>query len=103
LASGHPARLLRLLDSRPMRNLGSSSYSLYLTHAPIVVVVYELIVAPWVHHGVAAFLLTLALVVPLTIVFARFFAALFENPVRWRRSPSGALGRRLPRPQEAPA
>jgi peptidoglycan/LPS O-acetylase OafA/YrhL len=43
--------------------------------------------------------LTLALVVPLTIVFA----ALFENPVRWRRSPSGARRRRLPRPQGAPA
>ena len=41
--SGHrpsgPA--LRLLDARPMRNLGLSSYSLYLTHGPIVVVVYE--------------------------------------------------------------
>ena len=34
-------RLLRLLDVRPMRSLGSSSYSLYLTHGPIVVVVYE--------------------------------------------------------------
>ena len=33
--------LLRLLDTRPVRNLGSSSYSLYLTHGPIVVVVYE--------------------------------------------------------------
>jgi peptidoglycan/LPS O-acetylase OafA/YrhL len=103
LASGHPVPLLRVLDSRPMRNLGSSSYSLYLTHAPIVVVVYELIVAPWVRHGAAAFVLTLALAVPLTIAFARVFAALFENPVRWRRSPSGALRRRLPRPQEAPA
>ena len=70
LASGHPAPLLRLLDSR---------------------------------HGVAAFVLTLALVVPLTIVLARVFAALFENPVRWRRSPSGARRRRFPRPQQAPA
>jgi peptidoglycan/LPS O-acetylase OafA/YrhL len=103
LATGHPAPLLRLLDSRPMRNLGSSSYSLYLTHAPIVVVVYELIVAPWVGHGVAAFVLALALVLPLTIVFARVFAALFEKPVRWRRSPFAALRRPLPRPQQAPA
>jgi peptidoglycan/LPS O-acetylase OafA/YrhL len=103
LASGHPAPLLRLLDSRPMRNLGSSSYSLYLTHAPIVVVVYELIVAPWVRHGAGAFVLTLALAVPLTVVFARVFAALFENPVRWRRSPSWAPRRRLPRPQQVPA
>lgn len=65
--------------------------------------IFLLIVAAWVRHGVAAFVLTLALVVPLTIVFARVFAALFENPVRWRRSPSGARRRRLPRPQQAPA
>ena len=31
--------------ARPIRNLGLSSYSLYLTHGPIVVVVYEKIVA----------------------------------------------------------
>jgi peptidoglycan/LPS O-acetylase OafA/YrhL len=45
LATGRPARLLRVLDARPLRNLGSSSYSLYLTHGPIVVVVYEEVVA----------------------------------------------------------
>ena len=37
LATGRPAPLLRLLDARPIRSLGPSSYSLYLTHAPIVV------------------------------------------------------------------
>ena len=80
LATGHPASLLRLLDTRAMRSLGSSSYSLYLTHGPIVVVVYELVVAGRVRQGVPAFLVSLALVVPLTIVFARVFAAVFEVP-----------------------
>ena len=51
LATGRPAPLLRLLDARPMRNLGASSYSLYLTHGPIVVVVYEEIVAGRVAPG----------------------------------------------------
>ena len=55
LATGRPAPLLRLLDARPIHNLGLSSYSLYLTHAPIVVVVYELIVAGRVAQGVPAF------------------------------------------------
>jgi peptidoglycan/LPS O-acetylase OafA/YrhL len=82
LVTGHPAPLLRLLDARPMRNLGSSSYSLYLTHGPIVVLVYELIVAGRVRQGVPAFLVSLALVVPLTIVFARVFASVFEIPFR---------------------
>jgi peptidoglycan/LPS O-acetylase OafA/YrhL len=86
LATGHPAPLLRLLDTRPMRSLGSSSYSLYLTHGPIVVVVYDEVVAGRVHQGVPAFLVSFALAVPLTIVFARLFAAVFEIPFRQHRS-----------------
>jgi peptidoglycan/LPS O-acetylase OafA/YrhL len=82
LATGRPARLLRLLDTRPLRSLGWSSYSLYLTHGPIVVVVYERVVAGRVSQGVPAFLVTLALAVPLAIVFARVFAAAFETPFR---------------------
>jgi peptidoglycan/LPS O-acetylase OafA/YrhL len=82
LATGHPAPLLRLLDARPMRNLGLSSYSLYLTHGPIVVVVYEEVVAGRVRQGVPAFLVSLALAIPLTIVFARVFASIFEAPFR---------------------
>jgi peptidoglycan/LPS O-acetylase OafA/YrhL len=101
LATGRPAPLLRLLDARPMRNLGASSYSLYLTHAPIVVVVHKLIVAGRVSQGVPAFLVTLALVLPLTIVFARVFASVFEAPFRQHRSPSGAAPRPRPRVQGA--
>jgi peptidoglycan/LPS O-acetylase OafA/YrhL len=86
LATGRPGFILRVLDAGPIRNLGLSSYSLYLTHGPIVVVVYEEIVAGRVHHGVPAFLVTLALALPLTILFARVFASVFETPFlreRW--------------------
>jgi peptidoglycan/LPS O-acetylase OafA/YrhL len=86
LATGHPAPLLRVLDTRPLRNLGSSSYSLYLTHGPIVVVAYEEVVAGRVRQGVPAFVVSLALVMPLTIVFARLFASVFEIPLRQHRS-----------------
>ncbi len=102
LASGHPAPLLRLLDTRPIRNLGSSSYSLYLTHGPIVVVVYEKIVAGRVRQGVPAFVVSLALVVPVTIVFARVFASVFETRFRQNRSWSGAARRQRPRADRAP-
>jgi peptidoglycan/LPS O-acetylase OafA/YrhL len=95
LATGPPAPLLRLLDSRPVRSLGSSSYSLYLTHGPIVVVVYEVIVAGRVRQGVPAFLVTLALALPLTIAFARVFASIFETRFRPHRRWSG-LRRRHP-------
>ena len=85
LASGRPAPLLRLLDARPIRGLGASSYSLYLTHGPIVVVVYEKVVAGRVRQGAPAFVVSLALLVPLTIAFARVFARVFEIPFRRRR------------------
>ncbi len=90
LAIGRPAPLLGLLDARPMRSLGLASYSLYLTHGPIVAVVYEWIVLGRVRPGVPAFLVSLALVLPLTIVFARIFASVFERPFLRRSSRTGA-------------
>jgi len=106
LATGRPAPLVRLLDLRPLRRLGSFSYSLYLTHAPFVVIVSELLVAPRATPGVPTFLLTLAVSAPLTIAVAWAFAAVFELPfqrhrswpalraaVRARLSRSGAAGR----------
>jgi uncharacterized membrane protein YbhN (UPF0104 family) len=101
LATGRPAPLLRALEARPIHNLGLSSYSLYLTHAPIVALVYEKIVAGRVHQGVPAFLVTLVLVLPLTIGFARMFAAVFEAPFVQRRASSGAPVWRLPRDELA--
>jgi peptidoglycan/LPS O-acetylase OafA/YrhL len=85
LVTGHPAPLLRLLDSRPMRNLGLSSYSLYLVHGPIVVVVYEKVVAGRIGHGAPSFLLAVAVIVPLAVLFARGFAAVFEIPFQRHR------------------
>jgi peptidoglycan/LPS O-acetylase OafA/YrhL len=85
LATGQPAPLLRLLDTRPIRDLGLSSYSLYLIHAPVVVVVYEKIVAGRVAPGVPAFLVSLVLTLPLSIVLARLFASVFEIPFLRRR------------------
>lgn len=80
VAAGRPRAFVRLLDSRPIRSLGLSSYSLYLVHEPIVIVVWERIVGPRFHHGSAAFLVTVAIAVPATVVFARLFAAAFEQP-----------------------
>jgi peptidoglycan/LPS O-acetylase OafA/YrhL len=98
LATGRPAPLLRVLDSRPLRTLGLSSYSLYLLHGPIVIIVYERVVAPrFPHHGVEAFLVTCAMVLPLTIASAHFFAAVFERKWSW------TVRRRHPQPQQVPA
>jgi peptidoglycan/LPS O-acetylase OafA/YrhL len=101
LATGRPTPLLRLLDARPIRSLGSSSYSLYLTHAPIVVIVYDGLVAGRVHRGVWSFVVSLAIVLPLTIAFARVFASLFEKPFQRPRGASVAAKRQLPRVEGA--
>ena len=93
LASGRPAPLVRLLESRPVLGLGACSYSLYLLHGPIVVVVYERLVAGHVGPGVPAFLATAALAVPVAILCAWAFASLFERPWTQRRG-RGAVDRR---------
>jgi peptidoglycan/LPS O-acetylase OafA/YrhL len=82
LATGRPRPLVGLLDTRPVRTLGWSSYSLYLTHEPIVVVLWTKVVAGHVRHGAPAFIALLALAVPATVVFAWLFAAVFEAPFR---------------------
>ncbi|WP_211763113.1 acyltransferase family protein [Kutzneria sp. CA-103260] len=86
VATRQPKPLVRLLDTRPVRSLGSFSYSLYLTHAPIVVVVYTFVVGPLLGTGMAAFGLMLLICVPVTVAFARGFAALFEIPFVKHRS-----------------
>jgi peptidoglycan/LPS O-acetylase OafA/YrhL len=103
LATGHAVPLNRLLATRPIRSLGLSSYSLYLTHAPIVVIVYEGIVAGRVANGVPAFLLTLVIALPVAVVFARVFAQVFEVPFLARRENAASTPPQLPQPEVAPA
>jgi peptidoglycan/LPS O-acetylase OafA/YrhL len=91
LVTGRPARLVRALDTGPLRRLGRSSYSLYLTHGPIVVVLYEKVVAGRAGHGGPSFLLGLAVIVPAAVLFARAFAAVFELPFQRHRGWPPAL------------
>ena len=64
---------------------------------PIVVVVDEKIVAGRVRQGVPAFLVALAPALPLTVVFARVFAAVFETPFLRHRSWPQDAGQQHPR------
>ena len=89
LATGHPAALVRGLDSRPIRSLGLWSYSVYLLHEPIVVVVYQRFVLHRYHHGATAFLVTVGLVLPLTVVLAWVSASVFERPFLRRGGRAG--------------
>jgi peptidoglycan/LPS O-acetylase OafA/YrhL len=93
LATGRPVPLLRLLETRPLRRLGSASYSLYLIHLPILVVVYDRIVRGRIPSGNAAFLVLAAIVLPLTIFASQVFARCFERPFQ-RRGSRGLTARR---------
>jgi peptidoglycan/LPS O-acetylase OafA/YrhL len=62
------------------RSLGSCSYSLYLTHMPIVIAVSYGLVLGRVAAGTPTFLVLAAILLPMTVCFARLFAAVFELP-----------------------
>jgi peptidoglycan/LPS O-acetylase OafA/YrhL len=85
VGTGRPGLLVRLLDTRPLRRLGAFSYSLYLTHLPIVVAVYYGLLQGRFSQGGPMFLLLCATVLPLTVLFARLFAQVFELPFACRR------------------
>jgi peptidoglycan/LPS O-acetylase OafA/YrhL len=80
VATSRPRSVVRLLDGRPLRGLGSISYSLYLTHAPIVIAVSYGLVLGRVAPGTPTFLVLTAVLVPLTVGFAWLFAVVFEFP-----------------------
>jgi peptidoglycan/LPS O-acetylase OafA/YrhL len=85
VATSRPRPVVRVLDTRGLRGLGSLSYSLYLTHAPIVIAVAYGLVLGRVSPGTPTFLVLAAVVVPLTVGFARGFAAVFELPFQRHR------------------
>jgi peptidoglycan/LPS O-acetylase OafA/YrhL len=84
-ATGQGPRLQRALDSGPVRRLGAISYSLYLTHAPIVIALYYGWLRGRVEEGVPMFLLLTVVTIPITVAFARLFAAVFELPFQRHR------------------
>ena len=86
VANRRPSPFVRFLATRPIRSLGGFSYSLYLIHAPIIVAVSILVVHPHVQAGVPAFLTTVAIGVPLALLTARVFAAVFDLPFQHHKS-----------------
>jgi len=85
IATSRPRPVVRFLDSRLPRNLGSCSYSLYLTHMPIVIAVSYGLVLSRVATGTPTFFVLAAILLPVTVCFARLFAAVFEVPFQRHR------------------
>jgi len=86
VAVGRPGPLVHLLETTPLQRLGACSYSLYLTHAPIVVMVNHAVRELDVGPGMPTFLVTLGVAVPIAVIFAWSFASLFEIPFQRHRS-----------------
>jgi peptidoglycan/LPS O-acetylase OafA/YrhL len=86
IVSGRPAALIRLLDSRPLKRLGAISYSLYLIHLPIVVVITLKVVIPRLGRDTASFTVTTVLAGALSLAGAWLLAKLFEAPFQRHRS-----------------
>ncbi|MBO0816468.1 MAG: acyltransferase [Actinobacteria bacterium] len=80
IATARPRTVVRFLNSRLPRSLGSCSYSLYLTHLPIVIAISYGLVGNRVAAGAPRFFVLVLIVVPVTVGFARMFAAIFEIP-----------------------
>ena len=85
IATSRPGPVVGVLDTRRLRSLGSFSYSLYLTHAPIVIAVSYGLVLGRVAPGAPTFVVLCAILLPLTVCFARGFAAVFELPFQRHR------------------
>src|SRR6516164_2802649 len=100
VATSRPRPVVRFLDSRLPRSLGSCSYSLYLTHMPIVIAVSYGLVLGRVARGAPTFFVLAAILLPVTVCFARLFAAVFELPFQRHRGWTPlrqAMSARLPR------
>jgi peptidoglycan/LPS O-acetylase OafA/YrhL len=85
VATSRPRFVVRFLNSRIPQSLGLCSYSLYLTHLPIVVAVSYGLILSRVAAGAPAFFVLAAVLLPATVCFARIFAAVFEIPFQRHR------------------
>jgi peptidoglycan/LPS O-acetylase OafA/YrhL len=86
VATGQPAFLVRLLTARPLQSLGDASYSLYLIHLPIVLVVIRRVAPHFVAPGLPTFCFTLLLGLPVSVLAAWLFSRIFELPFKRNRS-----------------
>ncbi|MER7927765.1 acyltransferase [Streptomyces sp. NPDC096057] len=96
VATGQPARLVRLLTARPLRVLGDASYSLYLIHLPVVLVVIRRVAPHVVAPGLPTFCFTLLVGLPVSVAAAWLFSRIFELPFKRNRSWKALLAQSRP-------
>lgn len=78
-AQRNPPRLLRVPSARPAVVLGTFSYSLYLTHGPVLSAV-NVLAPPALRSGPGGLAAQMLLVVPVAVAFAYAFHRVAERP-----------------------
>lgn len=74
-STGRPSALLRLLQTRPLVRLGHCSYSLYLTHLPVLAVCYfALREQPWAPITLALVLLVVGSAASLLVAYGFYLS-----------------------------
>jgi peptidoglycan/LPS O-acetylase OafA/YrhL len=87
LAKSSPRHVTRrLLESKALVWVGFFSYSLYLTHAPLIQIVWQYVVRPRHLGPNSAFVVTTVLGLAVSILAAFLFHLLFERPFLNHRS-----------------
>ena len=69
-----------MLQWGPLYLVGTFSYSLYLLHAPVIQIAWQLVIHPLHLSGLAGFVTLLAIAIPACIGIAWVFFLIFERP-----------------------
>jgi peptidoglycan/LPS O-acetylase OafA/YrhL len=80
LADGRPRRVTRTLESRPAVSVGGFSYSVYLMHIPIVLILWTWLVSRLDLGQLPSFLILLVVGMALVVPCSWLFSQVFEQP-----------------------
>ena len=78
-------KILQIFETKPLTKLGRFSYSLYLIHAPVVVIVNQFLILLNISPTIK-FLGVLIISLPLSILIAYIFYLKFEKPFIYKNS-----------------
>jgi peptidoglycan/LPS O-acetylase OafA/YrhL len=97
LAHAPTSHVRGFLARRRIAGLGAMAYSVYLIHAPLVQLAWQVGVQPMRLGGFAGFMLLLCVALPFVLACSVLFFRVCERPFV-RAQPPGALPRMLPMP-----
>ena len=73
-------RFAKWLSWRPLVFLGTFAYSIYLIHAPVIQIIWQYLIHPFVKSELITYLLMIGVGVPIAVLVSYLFFLLFERP-----------------------